>query len=1064
MAPNITIDFTAKTMTTDPLGPGVCLSEFGTTGGPGGVPIVSNATWKGLLQALAPGHCRCSIAWHGGAPNCGAGGSPGAGGPGVNAIVNAIKSIGAIPLVSFNGDNSDNGFNPADGGALVAYMNNGAGLASGAGPVKYWSIGNEAENDGSQGAYQAGGGTESASATAAAMLAAPGSAGIVIGAPAASYWDQGFVQWAAGQSWCTALSFHAYDGAGSFPTTSEYGNNITTVRNMKSGALAGCEEFNWTPVNANFGQTTAWQEGVWIADVMGQILSHGGHGTVYADANGPLSIIADGQGGGPALYTRMPAYWGIGIWTGMNSQFKPYSTNIMTASTTFSATSVNAYAFDNGKIVIVNKDNAAHDLVIGLTVAGAMTSGTYVVSATGGTGNPMGAITTSAPLTWNNGQILYTIPAGTAVSIDVTGVAGSGSPPAAPTALAATGITSSSVSLSWTASSGATGYQILQNSVQVAAVAGTSALVTALVPSTTYTFTVIAVNSAGASPASSPVSATTLSAGSGGTGITGYHISQNGVQVATVAGTTATISGLAASTTYTFTVTAFDSTDTSPASSPVSATTLGSSTGTTLPAAPTGLSVIGVTPSTVSLSWNPPAGTVIGYTITANSLPVASTVGTSITISGLTASTFYAFTVTAYNSAGASPASSPVSTTTASAGGGSSSGTGGFSPGGGGGGAAASTGTGQVTFRYAPVASGSYYGNDAQGGNANLISNMTPADGTLWQGGFAAVYSPSPGTSYGGGSFAGTQKSVMLLPSSVAADLSGVTIDKVTLYLHNLTSYYSTGLIVWLGYGQFTDLETYYDGVNPTVTTAVESYSVPPGAGTTIDLTPTGLGSALKEGIATGLVLGPGPAAFDPGSFGSFTGAGGGIYQPVLTVTGHTSAAQARGGNGADGQVAITYTVPTTQLAAALQPAAGTDLAGNQFAAGYTGPTTAIDPASGITTPVIPETWHTVALDPGWTLNQNYAVPSYRLTSQGELQLTGLADFGSPQTASRDLNSSNPLPPAYRPPSQKVFRDGNSIGQRGVMQITTAGVIQMLANVANPARYAEIDAIIPLNM
>ena len=96
---------------------------------------------------------------------------------------------------------------------------------------------------------------------------------------------------------------------------------------------------------------------------------------------------------------------------------------------------------------------------------------------------------------------------------------GGGTPPGAPTGLTVTGTTSSSVSLSWTAPGGTvTGYDIDQNGHQVATTPATSATITGLAAATTYTFTVIAVNSAGQSPASSPVQATTSSGGGGGGG------------------------------------------------------------------------------------------------------------------------------------------------------------------------------------------------------------------------------------------------------------------------------------------------------------------------------------------------------------------------------------------------------------------------------------------------------------------------------------------------------------------------------------------------------------------
>ena len=61
--------------------------------------------------------------------------------------------------------------------------------------------------------------------------------------------------------------------------------------------------------------------------------------------------------------------------------------------------------------------------------------------------------------------------------------------------------------------------------------------------------------------------------------MTGYYVSEDGSQVATVTGTTDTVTGLAASTAYTFTVSAYNSAGQSPASNQVSATTAASSSG-----------------------------------------------------------------------------------------------------------------------------------------------------------------------------------------------------------------------------------------------------------------------------------------------------------------------------------------------------------------------------------------------------------------------------------------------------------------------------------------------------
>ncbi|WP_460111273.1 chitinase [Streptomyces sp. YKOK-J1] len=101
--------------------------------------------------------------------------------------------------------------------------------------------------------------------------------------------------------------------------------------------------------------------------------------------------------------------------------------------------------------------------------------------------------------------------------------------PSAPSGLAVSGTTSSSVSLSWSAVSGATGYNVYRNGTKVTAVTGTSATVSGLTASTSYSFQVTATNSAGESAKSGTVTATTAATGGGGGGgslprhaVTGY--------------------------------------------------------------------------------------------------------------------------------------------------------------------------------------------------------------------------------------------------------------------------------------------------------------------------------------------------------------------------------------------------------------------------------------------------------------------------------------------------------------------------------------------------------------
>ena len=87
--------------------------------------------------------------------------------------------------------------------------------------------------------------------------------------------------------------------------------------------------------------------------------------------------------------------------------------------------------------------------------------------------------------------------------------------PAAPAGLAVSGTSSSSVSLTWNTVSGATGYNVYRGGTKVTAVTGTSATVTGLAASTSYSFQVTATNSAGESPKSATVTGTTTATPTG---------------------------------------------------------------------------------------------------------------------------------------------------------------------------------------------------------------------------------------------------------------------------------------------------------------------------------------------------------------------------------------------------------------------------------------------------------------------------------------------------------------------------------------------------------------------
>jgi hypothetical protein len=119
----------------------------------------------------------------------------------------------------------------------------------------------------------------------------------------------------------------------------------------------------------------------------------------------------------------------------------------------------------------------------------------------------------------------------------------------------------------------------------------------------------------------------------------------------------------------------------------------------------------------------------------------------------------------------------------------------------------------------------------------------------------------------------------------------------------------------------------------------------------------------MQSGAAKSICLGPG-AAFDLYNYGYMYGAGGDNNQnPLITIKATKGGSPVFAGNGADGQIQITYS-STQVMEFALSPTAGTDSAGNAFGAGYTGPVQNFHPGSNPTTV---ETWQSLTLPSGLT-------------------------------------------------------------------------------------------------
>ncbi|WP_020563785.1 fibronectin type III domain-containing protein [Methylosarcina fibrata] len=184
------------------------------------------------------------------------------------------------------------------------------------------------------------------------------------------------------------------------------------------------------------------------------------------------------------------------------------------------------------------------------------------------------------------------------------------SAPSVPGGVSATAASTSAINLAWTAATdnvGVKGYKIYRGGSQIATVTGTSFSNTGLTSGKSYSYTVAAYDAAGnSSKQSSSVSATTSSADTtaptvpGGlaatavssssislswnastdaVGVQGYTVYRNGVELASVAGTTFSDSGLSPNTTYQYTVSAYDAAGNRSAQSASSSATTDSSGG-----------------------------------------------------------------------------------------------------------------------------------------------------------------------------------------------------------------------------------------------------------------------------------------------------------------------------------------------------------------------------------------------------------------------------------------------------------------------------------------------------
>lgn len=269
------------------------------------------------------------------------------------------------------------------------------------------------------------------------------------------------------------------------------------------------------------------------------------------------------------------------------------------------------------------------------------------------------------------------VPSGVATTTTLAGI------PAAPTGLVFTNVTATTVTASWTASAGATSYDVSVNGGAVVNMAGTSDALTGLNGNAVYAFSILARNSGGVSASALTGSQLTLP-GAPGTPVVGtitassvaltwaapvggaatytVQYSTNGfatfASAAPVAATGTTVTGLAASTPFAFRVVATNATGNGLPSGNANATTLAG--GVPAPAAPT---LGAVTTTSVTLSW-PAVPGATRYTLYRNGVAVWNGTTTTRTQGGETAGNTYSFTLAVTTAAGTSPQSAATVATT----------------------------------------------------------------------------------------------------------------------------------------------------------------------------------------------------------------------------------------------------------------------------------------------------------------------------------------------------------------------------------------------------------------
>lgn len=404
--------------------------------------------------------------------------------------------------------------------------------------------------------------------------------------------------------------------------------------------------------------------------------------------------------------------------------------------------------------------------------------------------------------------------------------------------------------------------------------------------------------------------------------------------------------------------------------------------------------------------------------------------------------------------------------------------------GGGGGGSLSGSftgGTTQVSF----TSAASYNGTDAQAGAAAGLLYSPNQQGT------SSVLFTGAGTA---DAATGAKNTMMLINPDVykvlgifpnpAAPEFFTTYDAVQLSLtvFNANPGNPVPVILEVSYSYDYALPTAYTG--STITASLGTLVIPAGAASaTMDLSLTGLMAAMNGDsgyprLPGAIILGPGDAptyeaygqpaspafacqVYGPGALGP----GGESLAPYLTMAYAVNGGLSAGSPGAVGGIWVSYVNTEAIPVGGINSFAVTDLAGNQWASGYTGPVTAFQPG---TSPAVPETWHVVgqpgqpAFLSGWAnAGGSLASLQFACTADGKVHIIGVIT-----SAAMSATQFMTLPATgYRPAVSQDFAAGfhTSTGytQGAFLRVTPAGACSVI-NATTSTGVVLVNVLIPL--